>query len=49
MKYLARVIRDDGWAYLRRRPPLFTAEEMRLKPLPGLRSQRAQAAQQKRA
>lgn len=49
MKYLARVIRDDGWTYLRRRPPLFTAEEMRWKPLPGLRSQRAQASQLKRA
>ena len=42
MKYLGRVIRDDGWAYLRRRPPLFTAEEMRWKAMPELRSQRAQ-------
>lgn len=49
MKYLARVIRDDGWAYLRRKPPLFTADEMRWKPLPQLRSQRAQANHQKRA
>ncbi|HSN18191.1 MAG TPA: hypothetical protein VLV87_08265 [Gammaproteobacteria bacterium] len=48
MKYLARVIRDDGWSYLRRNPPLFTAEEMRWKPMPQLRSQRLHS-QQKRA
>jgi hypothetical protein len=49
MEHLARVIRDDSWSLLRRRPPLFTAEEMRWKPLPGLRSQRAQTSQLKRA
>ena len=49
MKYLMRVIRDDGWDYLRRKPPLFTAAEMRWKPLPGLRSQRAQNGNMKRA
>jgi len=43
MQHLARVIREDGWSMLRRRPALFTAEEMRWKPMPGLRSQRAQA------
>jgi hypothetical protein len=49
MEHLSRVIRDDSWSLLRRRPPLFTAEEMRWKPLPGLRSQRAQTSQLKRA
>ncbi len=49
MEHLARVIRDDSWSLLRRRPPLFTAEEMRWKPLPGLRSQRMQATHLKRA
>jgi hypothetical protein len=43
------VIRDDGWSLLRRRPPLFTAEEMRWKPLPALRSQRLNPHHQKRA
>ena len=38
--YLERIIRDNDWSLLRRRPPLFTAEEMRWKPLPQLRSQR---------
>ena len=33
MEHLARVIRDDGWSLLRRRPPLFTAEEVRRKPV----------------
>jgi len=49
MKHLLRVIRDDGWTYLRRHPPLFTAEEMRWKPIPGLRSQRLQPHHAKRA
>ena len=49
LEHLGKVIRDDGWSLLRRRPPLFTAEEMRWKPLPGLRSQRAQASHLKRA
>jgi len=49
MQHLLRVIRDDGWSYLRRRPPLFTAEEMRWKPMPGLRSQRLQVNHTKRA
>jgi len=49
MAHLGRVIRDDGWSLLRRRPPLFTAEEMRWKPLPELRSQRLNPHHQKRA
>jgi hypothetical protein len=49
MKHLARVIREGSWSLLRRRPPLFTAEEMRWKPMPELRSQRAKPHHQKRA
>jgi len=49
MQHLLRVIRDDGWSYLRRRPPLFTAEEMRWKPMPGLRSQRLRVTHAKQA
>jgi hypothetical protein len=49
MAHLNRVIRDDGWSLLRRRPPLFTAEEMRWKPMPELRSQRMNPHHQKRA
>lgn len=49
MSYLGLIIRENGWGLLRRHPPLFTAEEMRWKPLPGLRSQRLLSNQLKRA
>ncbi|HEX2668954.1 MAG TPA: hypothetical protein VHP13_11320 [Gammaproteobacteria bacterium] len=48
LAHLGRIIRDNGWAELRRRPPLFTAEEMRWKGMPPLRSQRMKE-QSKRA
>ncbi len=37
MQYLDRIIRENDWAMLRRRPPLFTAEEMRWRPIHGTR------------
>lgn len=36
MEHLQRVIRENEWSLLRRRPPLFTAETMRWKLLPQL-------------
>ena len=37
MRYLDRIIRENDWGMLRRRPPLFTAEEMRWRPIHGAR------------